>query len=76
MGSEPCLPGTNVVVLLGLMSPATGVEAQVGEENRTSLVQLVHAHRVPGRQGAFLEAKIQGFSSPASHFCLSLVKGG
>lgn len=48
---EPCLLGTNVVMLLGLMTPSPGVEPQgqggTGGEGQPAVVQLVQGVRIP-----------------------------
>jgi len=60
---ESCLLGTNVVILLGLMVPTTGVEPQpnngTGAQNSliTATVHLVHATHLPGRAGTVVEVR-------------------
>ena len=60
--SEACLPGTNVVIPLGMMAPAGGVEPRRGQK---ATVRLVHGHRIPCQEGALVEAQIEG-SVPGS----------
>ena len=50
-GGEPCLLGTNVVIPLGLMTPAPGVEPRGPEDvecpGQSARIQLVQGVRVP-----------------------------
>ena len=55
--SESLLLGTNVVIPVGLMSPAKGVSSRGGA---TAKVRLVQAKRVPGGKGAIVEAQVDG----------------
>ena len=58
-GGEPCLLGTNVVIPLGLMIPAPGVEPRGGDVClKQSLVSLIHARRVPSLGATFVEAHV------------------
>ena len=71
---EPCLLGTNVVIPLGLMTPAPGVvprgetrnfqepETNPAEIPSRNVVQLVRSQRVPPRSSVVVQAQIDGMS--------------
>ena len=60
--SAACLLGTNVVVTLGMMSPACGGERRGGIK---AAVCLVRGQQIPSQKGAMVEAQIEG-SVPGS----------
>ena len=47
LAGEPCLLGTNVVLLLGLMVPGLGVQARELGVAEVGVVRLIRAERVP-----------------------------
>ena len=55
--SDACLLGTNVVIPLGMIAPAGGVEPKGG---RKATVRLVRGQRIPCQKGAVVEAQIEG----------------
>ena len=59
MVSEPCLLGTNVVILLELMIPGPGVTVREPGVGQTGMVRLVRADRVPSRCGVLVEAVVE-----------------
>ena len=60
---ESCLLGTNVVIPLRLMVPATGVQPKSNDTSLaqsttvTATVHLVHSTRLPGRAGTIVEVR-------------------
>ena len=59
IGGEPCLLGTNVVIPLGLMTPAPGVELRGGDVClKEPMVQLIQAKRVPSGGATFIKARV------------------
>ena len=60
---ESCLLGTNVVIPLRLMVPATGVQPKSNDTSLaqsttvTATVHLVHLTRLPGRAGTIVEVR-------------------
>ena len=63
VGGEPCLLGTNVVILLGLMVPGPGVEPRGGDRSPT--VCFVQPKRVPGGGAVIVKAKLPN-STPST----------
>ena len=58
---EPCLLGTNIVIPLGLMTPAPGVEPKISEDvNQVAHIQLVRGVRIPAGCAVMAEVKISG----------------
>ena len=59
---ESLLLGTNIIIPLGLMLPAAGVEARLSskEEAGAGLVRLVKAERIPRESGVLVRAKLEG----------------
>ena len=53
--SEACLLGTNVIVPLGMVSPAEGVAPRGGHK---TTVRLVREQRIPSQKGAWVEAQL------------------
>ena len=59
---EPLLLGTNVIVPLGLIQPAPGVEARVSKAKSSGggTVRLVRAERIPRESGMLVKAQLEG----------------
>ena len=59
---EPLLLGTNVIVPLGLIQPAPGVEARVSKAKPggRGMVRLVEAEQIPRESGMLGKAQLEG----------------
>jgi len=57
MTGEPCLLGTNVVIPLGMMVPAPGVQPRDVPPKAEGVVQLLQPHRVPSQCAKLVEAE-------------------